>query len=105
MKTIVLANQKGGVGKSAVCVQLAYFFHVIMGKRVLVIDLDHQHNSSKALKTGGLATVSQMVASRLLTHKVSGVEDAEFVLRSLIVANTTPRYIIKTAALAIVANC
>ena len=32
-------------------------------------------------------------------------EDAEFVLRSLIVANTTPRYIIKTAALAIVANC
>lgn len=82
MKTTVLANQKGGVGKSAIAVQLAYFFNVIMGKRVLMIDLDHQHNSSKALKTGGIATVSQMPASRLLTHKVDGVEDTEFVLVS-----------------------
>lgn len=82
MKTIVLANQKGGVGKSAVAVQLAYFFNQIMGKRVLVIDFDHQHNSSKALKTGGIATVSQMPASRLLTHSVGGVEEAEFVLIS-----------------------
>lgn len=82
MKTIVLANQKGGVGKSAVAVQLAYFFSLIMGKRVLVVDLDHQHNSSKAIKTGNIATVSQIPASRLLTHKVGGVEGAEFVLVS-----------------------
>jgi chromosome partitioning protein len=80
MKTTVLANQKGGVGKSAVAVQLAYFFNLVMRKRVLVIDFDHQRNSSKALRTGGIATVSQMPASRLLTHSVSGVEDAEFVL-------------------------
>lgn len=60
MKTTVLANQKGGVGKSAVAVQLAYFFNIIMGKRVLVIDFDHQRNSSKAIRTGGLATVSQI---------------------------------------------
>jgi chromosome partitioning protein len=46
----------------------------------VVIDLDHQHNSSKAIKTGGIATVSQMPASRLLTAKVEGVEEAGFVL-------------------------
>lgn len=81
MKTIVLANQKGGVGKSAVAVQLAYFFNLIMAKRVLLIDFDHQHNSSKAIKTGGIAAVSALSASRLLTQQVStGVEEAGFLL-------------------------
>lgn len=80
MKTIVLANQKGGVGKSAVAVQQAYFCHLIKGLRVLFIDFDHQHNSSKALKTGGIATVSLLQASRILTTKIDAVEDAEFVL-------------------------
>lgn len=80
MKTTVLANQKGGVGKSAIAVQLAYFFHIVMGKRVLLIDFDHQRNTSKAVKTGGIATVSQIPASRVLTQKVSGVEDEAFVL-------------------------
>ncbi|MEY2170746.1 MULTISPECIES: ParA family protein [unclassified Rhodanobacter] len=80
MKTIVMANQKGGVGKSAVAVQLAYYLQLIVGKRVLVIDFDHQRNSSKALRTGGIATVSQIPASRVLTAKVKGVEDEPFVL-------------------------
>ncbi len=80
MKTLVMANQKGGVGKSAVAVQLAYYLHLMLEKRVLVIDFDHQRNSSKALRTGGLATVSQLPASRVLTAKVSGVEEAPFLL-------------------------
>jgi chromosome partitioning protein len=80
MKTLTLANQKGGVGKSAVAVQIAYFFHLLMKKRVLVIDLDHQRNTSKAITAGTLATVSQIEASRLLSVKVGGVENAEFVL-------------------------
>lgn len=78
----VALRADAGAGKSAVAVQLAYFFHLIMGKRVLVIDFDHQRNSSKAIKTGGIATVSQMPDSRLLTAKAGGVEDAEFVLVS-----------------------
>ena len=82
MKTLVLANQKGGVGKSAVAVQLAYFFNLIMKKRVLVIDLDHQRNTSKAIRTGEIAVISQLAASFLLSSKIdiSDVDDAEFVL-------------------------
>jgi len=80
MKTVVLANQKGGVGKSAVAVQLAYFFHLIMGKRVLFIDFDHQRNSSKSIRTGGIASLSQIQASQLLTDKVARVEEASFLL-------------------------
>jgi chromosome partitioning protein len=82
MKTLVLANQKGGVGKSAVAVQFAYFLSDVMKKRVLVIDFDHQRNTSKALKTGQLATVSRITSSQLLTSKVdaASVEHADFVL-------------------------
>ena len=48
MKTLVLANQKGGVGKSAIATQLAHYSRTI-GLRVLVIDLDHQRNTSRPL--------------------------------------------------------
>ena len=41
MKTLVLANHKGGVGKSAVATLLAQYC-VRRGHRVLAIDLDHQ---------------------------------------------------------------
>jgi chromosome partitioning protein len=84
MKTLVLANQKGGVGKSAVAVQLAYFFNLVIKKRVLIIDLDHQRNTTKAIRTGGIAAVSQLSASRLLSSRIEGgdVENADFVLIS-----------------------
>ena len=48
METIVVANQKGGVGKSTISVHLALDLHE-KGKRVLFIDLDPQGNSTKTL--------------------------------------------------------
>lgn len=49
MKTLVLANQKGGVGKSAVATLLVH--HLARQKqRVLAIDLDHQGNFAQALR-------------------------------------------------------
>ena len=69
MKTLVLANQKGGVGKSAVAVQLAYYLHLQAGYRVLVIDFDHQRNTTKTLKTGGIITVSDVMASDVLNEQ------------------------------------
>ena len=79
VRTLALANQKGGVGKSAIACQLAHYF-AESGLRVLVIDLDHQGNTTRALGTGGFATVSAMPASRALTAPVRGLEDEWFLV-------------------------
>lgn len=79
MKTLLLANLKGGVGKSAIATQIAYYFHDVLKQRVLFIDMDHQANSSKAIKSSGLATVSQITSYTVLTKDVK-IEQESFLL-------------------------
>lgn len=69
MKTIVVANQKGGVGKTTVARHLA-FYGVEQGLRVLAVDMDVQGNFSTTFKTiaeeNGFATnEAGLVASGL----------------------------------------
>lgn len=66
MKTIVVWNNKGGVGKTAMSVHLAQYLEE-QGKRVLVIDLDGgQGNTSSTLE----AYASGVVASQLFAEVV-----------------------------------
>ena len=79
MKTLVLANQKGGVGKSAVATLLAH--HLAQtGRRVLAIDLDHQGNLSSPLARSRRPTLAGVTADRLLTEPVPVMPNSPFVL-------------------------
>lgn len=79
MKTLVLANQKGGVGKSAVATMLSH--HLVQhGWRVLAIDFDHQGNFTSPVLRSNRATVASITADRLLTEAVSAMPAAAFVM-------------------------
>lgn len=80
MKTVLFANQKGGVGKSTLVCQFAYYVAEKLNLRVLVIDLDAQANTTKALKMSGIPTISSTNASQALTEKLAGLEDVPFLL-------------------------
>ena len=47
-KVISFINQKGGVGKTTTCVNVASYL-AVMGKKVLLVDLDPQGNASSSI--------------------------------------------------------
>lgn len=48
-KSIAFLNMKGGVGKTTVAVNLAYYLAYKKSKRILIIDLDPQYNATQYL--------------------------------------------------------
>ena len=67
MKALVVANQKGGVGKTSTLVHLAFDF-LEQGLKVVVIDLDTQANASYTLQSYR----SGVVASELFADLPTG---------------------------------
>ena len=79
MKTVVFANHKGGVGKSAVATLLAHYC-VRLDKRVLAIDLDHQGNFSTPIALSGRAADAGVTADQLLATAGAQVRRQPFVV-------------------------
>jgi len=80
MKTIVLANHKGGCAKTTTALNLAVAL-AAKGARVLAVDLDLQGNLSAALG----ADLAELEETRKTTHRLlldPAADYSEFVIRS-----------------------
>ncbi|GJH43103.1 Sporulation initiation inhibitor protein soj [Pasteurella canis] len=67
-KVISFINMKGGVGKTTLCIGLADYIANEMGKKILVIDVDPQFNSTQSFMTK--YDLSERYIELLDTHSI-----------------------------------
>ena len=80
---VAVANRKGGVGKSTISVMLSYAMAIWSGKKVLLVDLDAQSNSSLILLGGdrwietqrGSRNIAAYIEDRLYSIEQTKIRD------------------------------
>ena len=71
-KIIAFANQKGGVGKTTTCVNIAAYL-AVMGKKILILDMDPQGNATSGVgieKTPETKTIYNVIDGDAFVHEV-----------------------------------
>lgn len=70
MKILTVANEKGGVGKTLVSVQFAFYCAFKFGLKVAVLDLDQQGSASNTVKVNSNSAISDISASSFMLEPV-----------------------------------
>lgn len=80
MKRLAIVNEKGGVGKTLVATQLAFYASLQREKRVLVMDFDQQANTTHCLEAHSACTCSKVSLYEVLTQGTVPTERGQLVL-------------------------
>lgn len=86
-KIIAFSNQKGGVGKTTTCVNMSAYM-ALMGKKVLLIDIDPQGNATSGLgvrKTKDVKSIYQVISGQCTINEA--IEKTEIPGLDIVPAN------------------